>query len=123
MLFKLTPGYSGEADIAAYWKNHFSKLIKANNYDATLKTPLMSKFNKVLYCNDMIIPCGLISESMKKLECGKSACPDGVYAESNKFAHPRLHVLLSICFSLSFTHGYMPADMMETTIEPIIKNR
>ena len=60
---------------------------------------------------------GLISEAIKKLECGKSAGPDGVYAESTKFAHPRLHVLLSICFSLCFTHRYMPADMMETTIE------
>ena len=58
-----------------------------------------------------------------KEKCGKSSGPDGVYAESNKFAHPRLHVLLSICFSLCFTHGYMPADMMETTIVPIIKNK
>ena len=83
----------------------------------------MSKFNKVLYCNDMLIPSSLISEAIKKLECGKSAGPDGVYAESIKFAHPRLHVLLSICFSLCFTHGYMPVDMMETTIVPIIKNK
>ena len=47
----------------------------------------------------MIIPSSLISEAIKKLECGKSASPDGVYAESIKFAHPRLHILLSICFS------------------------
>ena len=41
---------------------------------------------------------------------------------SNLIAHPRLHVLFSIYFSLCYTHGYMPADMMETTIVPIIKN-
>ena len=41
-----------------------------------LKTPLMSKFKKAFYCNDMIIPSGLISEAIKKLECGKSAGPD-----------------------------------------------
>ena len=82
-------GCSGEADIADYWKNHFSKLLNNNSYDATLKTSLMSKFNKVLYCNDMIIPSSLISEAIKKLECGKSSGPDGVYAESIKFAHPR----------------------------------
>ena len=58
----------------------------------------MDKFNKVLYCNDMLIPSSLILEAIKKLECGKSAGPDGVYAESIKFAHPRLHVLLSILF-------------------------
>ena len=48
-------GCLGEADIADYWKNHFSKLLNANRYDATLKASLMSKLNKVLYCNDMII--------------------------------------------------------------------
>ena len=69
-------------------------LLNANSYDASL----MCKFNKVLYCND-IIPSSLISEAIKKLECGKSASPDGVYAESIKFAHPRLHILLSISFS------------------------
>ena len=49
----------------------------------------------------------------------------GDYAASIKFVHPRphVHVLFFICFSLCFTHGYMPADMMETTIVAIIKNR
>ena len=70
----------------------------------------------------MLSLSSLISEAIKKLECGKSAGPDGVYGESIKLAHPRPHVLLFICCSLCFTHGYMLADMMETTIVPIIKN-
>ena len=53
-------GCSGEPDIADYWKNHFLKLLNANSYDATLKTSLMSKFNKVLYCKDILIPSSLI---------------------------------------------------------------
>ena len=64
-------GCSGEDDIVNFWKNHFSKLLNANSYDATLKTSLMSKFNKILYCNDMLIPSSLILEAIKKLECGK----------------------------------------------------
>ena len=36
-----------------------------------LKKSLMSKFNKILYCNDMLIPSSLILEAIKKLECGK----------------------------------------------------
>ena len=78
-------GCSGKADIAHFWKNHFSKLLKAHSYDATLKTSLMSKFNKVLYCNDMLIPSSLISEAIKKLECGKSAGPDGVHSNVKMF--------------------------------------
>ena len=58
-------GCSGEADIADFWKNYFSKLLNAHCYDATLKTSLMSKFNKVFYCNDMLIPGSFISKLSK----------------------------------------------------------
>ena len=41
----------------------------------------MSKFNKVLHCNNKIIPSSLFSEAIKTLEFGKSAGPDaGAYA-------------------------------------------
>ena len=59
-------GSSGESDIADFWKNHFSKLLNDHKYDTTLKISLMSKFNNVLYCNDMLIPSSLISEAIKK---------------------------------------------------------
>ena len=41
-------------------------------------------------------------------------------AESIKFAHHRIHVLLYLCFSLCLT---MPLDMIKTTIVPVIKNK
>ena len=59
----------------------------------------------------MLISSEIISEAINKLEIGKSAGPDGVYAKSVKFAHHRL-----LCFNLCFTHSYMPKDMIETTI-------
>ena len=46
-----------------------------------------------------------------------------VYAKFIKFAHHRLHVLLSFCFSLCFTHSYKHKGMIETTIVQIIKNK
>ena len=54
----------------------------------------------------------LILEAIKKLECGKSSGPDGVHAEAIKYAQPIMHVLLSFCFSICFTHGYMHVDMI-----------
>ena len=83
----------------------------------------MSKLDNVQYSNDMIIAIKLIQEAVGNLECGKSTSPDGIFAESMKFAHHRIHVLLSLCFSLCFTHGYMPLDMIKTTIVPVIKNK
>ena len=34
-----------------------------------------------------------------------------------------LHILLSMCFTLFFTHSYLPATMIETIIVPIVKNK
>ena len=113
-------GFSGESDISEFWKDHFSNLLNANPCDANLKSSIMGKFDNVHYSNDMLISNEMISEAV---EIGKFAGPDGVYAESIKFAHHRLHALLSFCFSLCFTHSYMPKDMIETTIVPIINNK
>ena len=45
------------------------------------------------------------------------------FVESIKFAHHRIHVLLSLCLSLCLTHGYMLLDMIKTTIVLVIKNK
>ena len=58
-----------------------------------------------------------------KLEFGKSASPDGICAETLKCAHDQLSVLLSLCFTLFLSHGYLPPKLIETTIVPIIKNK
>ena len=44
-------------------------------------------------------------------------------AEYFKFAHDKLHALLSTCFTLFFTHCYLPLSMIETIIVPIVKNK
>ena len=64
-----------------------------------------------------------ICNIVNKLKCGKSSGPDGISAESLKFSYSRLYVLLSLCFSLCLTHGYLPKSLMETIIVPIVKNK
>ena len=34
-----------------------------------------------------------------------------------------LNILLSVCFTLFFTHSYLSAPMIETIIVPIVKNK
>ena len=43
-------------------------------------------------------------------------------AEYFKFAHDKLPALLSLCFTLFFTHCYLPLSMIETITVPIVKN-
>ena len=40
-----------------------------------------------------------ICKLIEKLKCGKASGPDGISAESLRFAHDRLHVLLLVMLS------------------------
>ena len=71
----------------------------------------------------MAVSTKSVSEIVGKLECGKSAGPDRIGAEYLKFSNIKIHVLLSMCFTLCLAHGYLPPAMIETTIVPIVKNK
>ena len=43
-------------------------------------------------------------------------------AEYFKFSHNKIDVLLSMCFTLFFTHSYLPSSLIEAIIVPIVKN-
>ena len=46
-----------------------------------------------------------------------------ICAEALKRAHDQLSVLLTFCFTLFLSHGYLPPKLIDTTIVPIIKNK
>ena len=64
-----------------------------------------------------------IIEIVSKLECAKSAGPDGISAECFKFSDTKIHVLLSLLFSMCLSHGYLPSALIKTTIVHIVKNK
>ena len=65
----------------------------------------------------------MATQVIAKLECGKAAGSDGICAEYLKFSHAKIHTLLALCFSVCISHGYLPADLIATTIVPIVKNK
>ena len=79
----------------------------------------MEKFENAQHNADMAVSTKCISEIIAKLECGKSAGPDGICAEYLKFSNVKLHTLLALCFSLCLSHGYLPIALLETTIVPM----
>ena len=64
-----------------------------------------------------------VSDTISKLKKGKACGLDGICAEALKSAHHKAYVLLSLCFSLCISHGYIPQSLIETTIVPMIKNK
>ena len=77
----------------------------------------------VQYTEDMTISSVDVSHLISQLKCGKAAGSDDLCAEYFNFAHHKLNVLLSLCFTLFFSHSYMPSSMIETIIVPIVKNK
>ena len=71
----------------------------------------------------MAVSAKSITEIVSKLECGKSAGPDGISAECFKFSNAKIHVLLSLLFSMCLSHGYLPSALIKTSIVPIVKNK
>ena len=57
----------------------------------------------------MIVSAIDVSRLIRQLKCGKAAGSNDLCAEYFKFTHNKLHVLLSICFTLLFTHSYLPS--------------
>ena len=89
----------------------------------TLKNDILSNFDKIKHNSNMAVSTKSVLEIIGKLECGKSAGPDGIGAEYLKFSNIKIHVLLSMCFTLCLAHGYLPPAMIETTIVLIVKNK
>ena len=53
----------------------------------------------------------------------KSNGIDGLYAENLKYASPRLFVLLAMCISGMFVHGFLPESMLNVILVPVIKEK
>ena len=129
ILANVIDGVSGPdsiAQIVYYWKQHSDKLLNVHvhvNSDNSLKDDILSNFDKIKHNSNMSVSTKSVSEIIGKLECGKSAGPDRIGAEYLKFSNIKIHVLLSLCFTLCLAHGYLPPAMIETTIVPIVKNK
>ena len=124
ILANVIDGVSGPDSIASHWKQHFDKLLNVYvNSDNSLKDDILSNFDKIKHNSNMSVSIKSVSKIIGKLECGKSAGPDGIGAEYLKFSNIKIHILLSLCFTLCLTHGYLPPAMIETTIVPIVKNK
>ena len=125
-LANVIDGVSGPDSITSHWKQLFDKLLNVHvhvNSDNSLKDDILSNFDKIKHNSNMSVSTKSVSKIIGKLECGKSAGPDGIGAEYLKFSNIKIHVLLSLCFTLCLAHGYLPPAMIETTIVPIVKNK
>ena len=101
----------------------FYKILNANDCDPNLTADITRKLQNVQHDSNMAVSAKSITEIVSKLECAKSAGPDGTSAECFKFSDTKIHVLLSLLFSMCLSHGYLPSALIKTTIVPIVKKK
>ena len=76
----------------------FCNILNANVCDSDLKNNIMVQLENIQYTNDMTVSAMDVSNLISQLKCGKAAGSDDLCAEYFKFAHDKLHALLSMCF-------------------------
>ena len=80
----------------------------------------MSTLDDVQYSENVIVSSRVTSKLISELVSSKSSGLNQISLEFFKFAGNRLSVLLSLCFSVCLSQGYLPPDVMKTTIVPIV---
>ena len=83
----------------------------------------MEKFQNMQYTEDMTVSRFNVSHLISQLKCGKVAGSDNLCDEYFNFCHDKLNVLLLLCFTMYFTHSYLPSSMIEVIIVSIAKNK
>ncbi len=111
----------GEAEICSMWKGHYmSQFSKSDK--ATVRccdtNNCANKTNAVF----RVTP-EKVQESISKLKLGKAPGPDCISAESLKFSHGIITVVLCNLFNSCLAHGYMPDGIMEVVLAPILKKK
>ena len=116
-------GASGDVEICNMWQEHYSHLLNSNNDTSKCNDVLQYLTASQLAPFDTYNSMDRhdISRIIKDLKSGKSMGLDGLQSEHFKFAHETLHLYLCMIFKAIFTHGFIPDDLMQTVIVPIIK--
>ena len=118
-------GCSGSEAIADMWQKHFSNVLNnTSNRDLCRVNVLdILKDGNVEYTNSLRIDVHEIQESINALRSGVACGPDNVSDEHFKYAGRRLSVLLSMFLTCVFSHGYLPDQLVSTTIIPLLKDK
>lgn len=112
---------NGEAEICSLWKDHY--MTHFNKSDKTTvrccDTNTCKNKNSTLF---RVTP-EKVHESILKLKLGKAPGPDCISAESIKFSHGIISVILCNLFNSCLAHSYIPDGIMQVVLAPILKKK
>ncbi len=112
---------SGEKNICDLWKDHYESILNSSK-STTLKTKIIDELSD---CTTPDNPFSFheIKSAIKGLKNGKACGRDGLQSEHFKYGPDRLCGLLCMLFNSMILHGYMPVDLLDTFLTPIVKDK
>ena len=113
-------GVSGEANIAAMWKDYYSDVLNSVNNDNLKESVLSQLGNSRVGVN---LSVREVLESTIELSSGRSPGCDELNAEHFKFAGVPCATHLSLCFSMMLTHNVLPSSFSKVILTPIVKDK
>ena len=114
-------GSTGEANIAAMWKTHYSGILNSNK-DESYKYKVQS-FVEGRSQDEIALDIQDVKDAVSSLSARKCAGPDKLCAEHLLHAGNKLIILLSLLFNAMCKHVFIPSSLMDTVVIPIIKDK
>ena len=113
---------TGGKEIVKMWHSHFKELLNSS-VDRTGKAHVINTIqNHSDHYTRRFTPND-IAEILPQLKLRKSSGNDGIAGEHLRYAHDKITFYLSMLFNAMLIHGYMPQDLMDTILIPIVKDR
>jgi exonuclease III len=118
-------GVEGQEKIACEWQLHFQRLLNST-VDTSDKEYVLSYLHKscknYTSANDFITSAE-VQAAIRRLKCGKSSGKDEISSEHLAFCGGRIFDILCDFFNCCITHAYLPSQLLDTVIVPIIKDK
>ena len=103
------------------WKNHYANLFNCVD-TVSDKEPVLDTISRVANVHDTLCSY-VVKSSAKSLSANKAYGIDNLFAKHLLYVSPSMHALLSICFNVFIVHGFLPSDLTDTVLVPIVKDR
>ena len=115
-------GVTGKSQIVNHWKKYFQGLLNTSN-DLSKKVDVDIALHNCEFPEGSSFTPNDLCDAIKKLKSGKSPGLDRLCAENCKYSCDRLYFMLSLLYNACLLHGYLPKEVLDTIICPIIKDK
>ena len=125
-------GQSGDENIASLFHEKYERLYNSVSYNVNEMKTMKADLNCSIMdhciedhdkCKCVFISVSDIVKTVKGLKQGKHDGNNGHFSDHLIHGTPKLYVYMSLLFGSMITHGFVPHDLLLSTLVPIPKNK